>query len=547
MAHIEIDKREFDELVGEEISDERLEDEASFLGAHWNHVEGPKWDVEVYPNRPDLLSVEGLARAYRGFFNIEPGRQIYEARHGDFDLEVDSSVEDVRPFIGGAVIRGLELSEKKINGLIQLQEKLHQTVGRRRDKIAIGLHDLSELEPPFTYRAVKPDQVSFTPLDGSQEMQLGRILEKHEKGREYSWILEGDERYPVIEDSEGRVLSFPPIINNQLTEVSPDTTDLFIDVTGKDRQTVSKVLNILATALAERGGAIEIVEVDGKKMPDLSPEVRELDPDYLKQISGLELSNAEVAERLEMMKYGVEQDSKLDVEVPCYRMDIMHQYDLIEDVVIAHRYDNIEPEMPEVDQIGSQRPLEEFTAFLRDILQGTGAMEANTYVLSSREKLFDSMNVPEEEIVVMSNALTEEYSVVRNWLLPSLMGVLNRNRQHSYPQKFFELADTAVLDGSPVGVSNRRKLAYVIADKEAGYTDIRQMLQVVEREMDAELAVNETVEGCFREGRAGEITVEGEKIGIIGELSEEVVDNWGLKTGVAGLELDVERLREFTK
>ena len=150
MATLEIDKREFDELLGESLDEQKLIEEASFLGAHWHSIDGNVCEVETYPNRPDLLSLEGLARAYRGFFDIETGRKEYEVKDGDIEVEVDESVEDVRPHIGGAVVRGLDLSKKKINGLIQLQEKMHETMGRRRDKLAIGLHDLSTVDAPFT-------------------------------------------------------------------------------------------------------------------------------------------------------------------------------------------------------------------------------------------------------------------------------------------------------------------------------------------------------------------------------------------------------------
>ncbi|PSH00945.1 MAG: hypothetical protein BRC30_00865 [Nanohaloarchaea archaeon SW_7_46_7] len=142
MPTLKINKEEFEELLGQEISEEHLYEEASYLGAHWNHEQGEKWEVETYPNRPDLLSVEGLARAYRGFFDIETGVRNYKTSKGDIKLDVDKSVEKVRPYIGGAVVRDVELTPRIINGLIQLQEKLHHTLGRRRDKIAIGLHDL---------------------------------------------------------------------------------------------------------------------------------------------------------------------------------------------------------------------------------------------------------------------------------------------------------------------------------------------------------------------------------------------------------------------
>lgn len=545
MAHIKVNKKEFDQLIGTQTSEDYLKEEASFLGVHWNPEEEEKWDVEVYPNRPDLLSVEGLARAYKGFKGIETGKTEYSPSIAEIEVEVDDSVDDVRPFIGGAVVRDLELDQRTINGLIQLQEKLHETMGRKRDKLAIGLHDLQNIEPPFTYKAVKPGKVSFKPLQYDREMGLGEIVEKHEKGQEYGWILDEEEKYPVIEDSENKVLSFPPIINNQLTEVETETTDIFIDVTGKDRQTVKKALNIIVTALAERGGEIEKVIVDGKEMPDLSHDEMLLDPDYLRDVSGLDLDDGEIVERLERMKYGAEKTKKgVRVEVPPYRNDIMHSYDLIEDAVIAHGYHNIDPEVPEVFQEGEQKIIEDYTDLLRDILQGTAALEAHTYILSSREKLETRMEMKGQEIAEMNNPLTEDYSAVRNWLLPSMLATLKRNRHQSYPQRFFEVADVVKLDESATGASNRRKAAYVIAGGETDFNDSREVLQVIERDLGINLEVREKTINCFEKGRSAAVYMDDEKVGIVGEFSQQVRQNWGLEIPVSGLELDFWKIKE---
>jgi len=434
MATLEIDKREFDNLVKKEFDEQTLIEEASFLGAHWHNIDGNVCEVETYPNRPDLLSVEGLARAYRGFFDIETGRKEYEVKEGNIEIEIDDSVENVRPYIGGAVVKGLELSKKKINGLIQLQEKMHETMGRRRDKLAIGLHDLSTVEPPFTYKAVEPEKVSFTPLEYDRNMQLGEILDEHEKGQKYAWILEDDEKYPIIKDSEGKVLSFPPIINNQLTEVESSTQDIFIDVTGKDKDTVIKALNILTTALEERGGKIESVNVGGERMPDLSPDKMTLETDYFREVSGLDLDRGEIVNRLEMMKFGAKSGKNIQVKVPCYRNDVMHQYDLIEDIIIAHRYTNISPQLPEVDKIGEQREIEDTSGVIRDIMTESGAMEALTYIHNSSENLTEKMELETEEFVKIDNPLSEEYSALRNLITPSLLEVLKQNKHRKYPQ-----------------------------------------------------------------------------------------------------------------
>jgi len=544
MPHIQINKHEFDELVGAKVTDETLNEEASFLGVHWNHINKEKWDIEVYPNRPDLLCVEGLARAYRGYFDQEKGLEKFDVEEGSIKLEKSESVEKVRPHIACAVVRGLKLNERMINGLIQLQEKLHVSYGRQRDKLAIGLHDMSEISAPFTYKAVEPEKVSFTPLEYDKDINLEEILNNHEKGQEYAWILDDEDRYPVIVDSNDNVLSFPPIINNQLTEVENDTEDIFIDVTGKDEQTVKKALNIIVSALSERDGEIEEVEVDGEEMPDMTPEEFELDVDYVNQVSGLDLSPKEVRERLEEMRYGVKMKDGFKVQVPAYRTDVMHQYDLIEDIVIAHGYNNIGPELPEVDQDGGLTEITRFTDELRDVMLRAGVLEANTYVLTKEEDLFDKMEIERSNYQIhLENPMTEEYSTVRSWLTPSLFQVLQENKHNSYPQEFFEVEDIAQKAGTYTGAENKKKMAYITAG-EIDYNDARRKLQAIERDLDIDLQLEKASKKFHKNSRSAEIFFKDEKIGFIGEYSEQVAENWDIDQKIAGFELDVEKLKE---
>lgn len=542
MPNIKINKKEFEEILGEKITDEKLKEEASYLGAHWNPVEGKKWEVEVYPNRPDLLSVEGLARVYKGFFEYETGLKKYDVAKSKTKLNVDNSVKDVRPYIGGAIVRDIELTQKTINGLIQLQEKLHMSVGRRRDKIAIGLHDLSQVKPPFTYKAVEPQQVSFKPLEYNDEIHLEEILDEHEKGKEYAWILEDEDEYPVIVDDNGKVLSFPPIINNQLTEVDTQTTDIFIDVTGKDKQTVQKVLNILSTALGERGGQIEAVKVNGEKMPDLKSETMNLDVEYFREVSGIDLDKQEIKKRLEMMRLGAKKKKdKLEVKIPAYRNDIMHQYDLIEEVVIAHRYTNIQPELPEIDQQGQEKEITEFAELLSQILKGTNSLETHTFTLSNKEKLYDKMEKERDgDVAEMENSLTEDYTVLRNWLLPDMMETLQRNKHHSYPQQFYEIEDVVELQKEEV--KNKKKLVFVASGQDKDYTNAREILQVIERDIGVKFELDKNNMPFAKPGRSATIKAQNKEIGFIAELSESTLENWEIEKATSALEIDVEKL-----
>ncbi|MDY6761850.1 MAG: phenylalanine--tRNA ligase subunit beta [Candidatus Nanohaloarchaea archaeon] len=546
MAVVEISHPHLNELVGKELSVEELEGEGSMLGVLFEDSEEDKLEVEVEPNRPDLLSVEGIARALRGFFDVETGAVDYPVEDGDFTVEVDSSVNNVRRHIACAVVTDLDLDEAARNSIIQLQEKLTETYGRKREKIAIGLHDAEQLASDIVYEAVEPDAVSFVPLGRDEEMTPAEILEEHEKGEEYGWILEDEDRYPLLRDAEGQVLSMPPVINGVVTEVDEDTDTIFLDVTGTSRQEVETALNIVVAALHERGGTIESVDVDGQRMPDLEPELMEVDPGYVRDVSGLhDLSASGIVEQLEAMRYDASVESgELVVEVPAYRADVMHAYDVIEDVAIGYGYNSIEPEIPDVATIGGETQMQVFQDALRDVMVGVGGEECMTFILSNREKLFDRMETGEEDVAAMANPLTEDYTVVRNWVLPSLMAVLGENTHNRYPQRLFEVGKCTELSrDADTGAEDRAKLAYVSAHSDAGFSEVRGVLQTVAKQLGIDLSVEETEHGSFADGRCGRIVVDGDDAGVIGEVSDTVRSNWEVDMPVAAFEVDVETLR----
>lgn len=549
MAVIEVKKTDLEEMLGETVTVEQLEQQGSMLGILFENTdEENKIAVEVEPNRPDLLSAEGVARALKGFFEMSPGMVEYPVEDGDVSVTVDDSVEDVRPFIACARVTGVELTETKLNSLIQLQEKLTETYGRKREKIAIGLHDFAPITDDITYKAVDPGTFSFVPLGTDGELTLADILEEHEKGQEYGWIVESFDTYPVIVDSADTVLSFPPVINGVATEVTTDTTDIFLDVTGTAKREVETALNILVAALHERGGRIESVQIDGERYPDMSGERMAVDADYVQKISGLEdLSETGMTEELEKMKYGATVDGdEILVEAPAYRADIMHAYDIIEDIVIGYGYDNIAEEIPAISTIGGQTEERVFTDRVREFMIGTGAQELMTFILSNKKKLFDRMELDEEETVTMANPLTEDYAVVRNWLLPSLLEVFGNNQHNRYPQTVFEVGLCSRLsDETHTGADDTYKLAYAVADDDVGFSDVRGVLQRLASYLGVELTVEETEHDSFVDNRVGTVQFDGDDVGIIGEISEAVRKNWGLDgVQVAGFELDTQQIRD---
>ena len=269
-------------MLGEEVPEQTLVDRIPMIGADMGDTEGgsDEMSVEFFPDRPDMYSVEGVARSMRAFLDIEPGMKTYPVGESDIEVTIDRSVKEVRPYFLCGIVRGVDVTDELLKSMMETQEKLHITIGRKRSKLAIGIHDLSKVKPPFIYRLAEPHSIRFVPLAMDEEMDMAEILERNEKGREYNKLLEGMSEYPVILDSEGQVLSFPPIINGRLTTVTVGRHDLFIDVTGNDAKAVKGALDIVACALAERGGKIESVimhEGDATfRSPDLTPTVRRI-------------------------------------------------------------------------------------------------------------------------------------------------------------------------------------------------------------------------------------------------------------------------------
>lgn len=265
MPTIEFSFEELCNFLGRNYQPEELKDKISMLGVDLEKIDKESIIMEIFPNRPDLLSIEGFSRALSGILNVETGLKNYPVHDSKVKLFVEKSVEGVRPYISAGIVKNVEIDENFLISLMNIQEKLHLTHGRNRNKVAIGVHDFSKVKAPFFYKAVKPKEISFVPLDYAEKLNLEEILKKHPKGIEYAFTLEGKERYPIILDKDENVLSFPPIINGELTRVTSNTKELFIDVTGLDENSVEKALSILVTAIADRRGEIYSVELIRKK------------------------------------------------------------------------------------------------------------------------------------------------------------------------------------------------------------------------------------------------------------------------------------------
>lgn len=552
MPVIEIKLSDFLKLLGEDLSIRELAETMPMMGVSWEGNTEDSFSIEVFPNRPDMLSIEGLARAYSSFMGFKTGFRIYKVLESDYTSIVTEEVREVRPYFCSTVIKNIDFDDSLIRSIIQMQEKLHVTHGRKRRKVSIGLHDLKPIKFPIIY-TTKPPEFKFRPLGERTEMTLSQILKEVPKGVEYAWILENESRYPVLMDSKGMVLSMPPIINSEHTRIDESTDSIFVDVTSTDWKAMNEVLNIIVTTFADRGAII--YEVSNKypdkvvTSPNLEPREMSLHKDYVNDLLGVNLTYEQISAYLERMGYGVRAEGVLRVLIPSYRTDIMHQIDLVEDIAIAYGYDKFIPEIPHIASPAGEDPLEIFCRSLRNLLVGFGFLETVTFMMTNRVKLFQKMCLPEEPVAETDNSKTEEYNIVRNRLLPSLIEVLNLNKHHTYPQNIFEIAEVIVLDPEEdTGAKTVKRLAVALCHAKSNFSEIKSVtISILNNLGIKKIEIEPSDIPTFIEGRGMNVKIEDRLIGWAGELRPEVLENWGIEMPIAGLEIDVDTIYEILR
>ena len=549
MPVININRDVFEKYVGKKLPTDKLKDRISYFGTDLEEVTDDEITVEIFPNRPDMLSVQGFGRAFSSFLGVNTGLRNYPIKKSSEKMIVDSSVADVRPYTACCIVKNLKFDDEKIKEVIEIQEKLHITYGRNRKKVAIGIYPFEKIKMPITFTAEDPKKIVFRPLEAAGEMNALEILEKHPAGKTYGYLLEGKKKFPVFREANGEVLSLPPIINSHTTgKVSESTTEVFIECSGFDFEVMKKCLNMIVAALSEMGGDVYSMELDyGKKKfvtPDMNPEEMTVDFDYINKLLGLELKEKEFKELFERMGYGYKNKK---VQVPAYRADILHQADLAEDISIAFGFENFEAIIPDVATTGEEDPFAVFKGKVVQLLVGLGFLQTSTYNLTNVDTQFKKMNV-EMDYVQLANPISSDYDVLRAWMLPSVIGVLGDNKHNEFPQKVFSIGTVFSKDKSmETGVKEQERIAIAISSEDTDYTDIRQVFDYLLANLGLEGSVKETKHDSFISGRVGRGSVSGKEIAYIGEINPLVLENWELDTPVTALELNLSELFEIVK
>ena len=535
--------------LGIDMEKDELIDTLPMMSSDIEDFDDEEIKVEFFPNRPDNLSVEGVARPFKGFIGQEIGFPDYKVEESDEYVTVDKDVAAIRPFIGFAKINNVDFSGDKLKYVMDFQENLHWVIGRDRKKVAIGIHNADVVEGPFKYIATPKDANAFVPLEKDSEMTPQEILTEHDKGKAYAHLIEDFDKYPLILDKDDNVLSMPPIINGELTKLKEDTKNIIVDVTGTDERAVNQALNIICCSFAEVGGQIKTMEVryEDKTItsPDLTPQEMNVHVDTTNSlIGGTNLTAQDIHDLLLKARFDAEilSDNELKAIIPAYRVDILHEVDIVENIAVQYHINDVVAELPAINTVAYENNWFKSESIIREVMIGLGFQEVMSLMLTSEQAHYENMNQEEKPHVQVARPITIDRTMIRTSLINSLMEFLEDNKHEDLPQKIFEIGDVLYLDETKENKTvASKKLAGVICHSTANFTEIKSVVTSVLSNLGYTMEISDSDNKTFIAGRVADVTGVAEKgsvKGFFGEVSPEVITNFTLEYPVIAFEIE---------
>jgi phenylalanyl-tRNA synthetase beta chain len=418
------------------------------------------------------------------------------------------------------------------------------------------MHSLDQIVFPLKYTTV-PKHFSFVPLDNENEFTIEEILENLDVGKKYGHILNDNDVFPLLTDSQKNVLSFPPIINGNLTKIKSNTNNLLIEVTSVNVKSAHDVLSILSFELYDMGFKIYSINIkshsgDSIKTPVLKQSKMIVSEGYINKILGLKLSNDELIKCLERSRCSgkVLENGDLECYFPRYRIDIFNPVDISEEVAIGYgiyRFDTStsSSSYPSSYFSGKRHVNSVIFDSIRDVLMGLGFVEIINTTIISKDAIDDFfIKVDNEDLVSIKDSKNSEFEILRNSVIPSIMVTLSKNIHEKYPQKLFEIGKTFRVQQSEL--KEEWSLGVVMAHNNANYSEIKSVLESL-----LKYCFNKTVKTprCnfkyYLNGHSAKILFGESEIGNIGEIYPQVIENFKLRTLVSAFQINLNSLMDL--
>jgi phenylalanyl-tRNA synthetase beta chain len=539
MPVIELSYSRLQKLIGK-VSIKQISDSLPFLGLDIESENKDLVRIEYSPNRPDYSTDFGIALGLQGLLGIKTGAINLDVKKSkNYSISVDPKVSKIRPFVTGIVAKNGKIDDKIIKQFMTMQEDLHFGIGRKRKKSSIGIHDLDKISFPLNYTAVDKNH-KFIPLNSEKILSISQIITDTDLGKDYGNILGNSTKVPIILDSNQQTVSFPPIINAAVTTVTTKTKNLFVEVTGINKDDAEDMLSVVATILQKAGFILETVQISGSKnsTPKFKEKKISITPELINQTLGLNLKTSKIISSLKKSRLNATSKGKQIIcTIPAYRFDIFGPMDLVEETALGYGINNLEPALSPSQTLGQTNPVSSELKSLSQIMIGIGYLEALNSSLTSKRVLYEMTNRNTEKIISVLDSKSQEHTILRDSILPGLLENLSKNIHESYPQKMFETGTVFTLDNP---ISEKINFSCISAHQDTNFSEIKSVLQsALKTGFDILIETKTATHPSFEEGRCAKVMLNGKPIGIIGEINSKIIENYKIRVPVVGFEISL--------
>ena len=306
---------------------------------------------------------------------------------------------------------------------------------------------------------------------------------------------------------------------------------------------------LIALQLMEYGGQLETIQVTNchgvtNTFPNISSVEHKVSTTKLDNLLGRSLKDEEIAVAINRMggKFVGRDDDDIIIKMPRWRFDILHPIDLVEDIAIGHGYEDLGEDIPRSPMTAQPRKDTNLLRRIRDSMQGMGMMQIQSLTLSNDDDQFQLVRWPNVgEVTRITNPITIDHTLLRQYLLPGLLRLLSSNRHHDLPQSVYELG-TVVRDHK-----NQSRLGFLTAERSGGFAAIRGRVQAFLRDLGANqyyISPLPDNDGPWLAGRAAKVTVNGNHIGCFGEIDPHIAELFDLNVPLNGAEFSVEEIEK---
>lgn len=551
-------------------------------------------ELEVTPNRPDCLSMAGVAREVAAITSSEyrhPGGMPTETGAPVADsVRVDIEDADLCPRYTARLIRNVTIGPSPD----WLAERVAAAGARPISNVVdITNYVMFELGQPlhaFDARTIATD-----------ESGRAHIIVRAARAGERLTTLDGQDRelkpgMILITDPSGPI-ALGGVMGGEHTEVGDQTVDILLEAASFDQSSISRTSRSLgltseASSRFEKGvdpaSCVAALDRAAQLMADLAggevaqgvidvypkppvPVTLTLRVDRVNAILGTSLSGEEIASVLRALRLGVAGGpSTFEVSIPSFRPDLVREIDLVEEVLRVWGMARVEATLPGGrERIGGLTPAQTLVERIGATMRAAGLNETMTYAFADPDDLARiGRELPSDELLVeLINPMSEEQSVLRRTLLPGLLRSVSSNQRHGVPNvHLYEIGSVFWTADGRKSPKERTMVAGVLAGRwnDAAWSDPRGKDALPDAELHSptlnffdgkgvlealsvelgfpRFTVREAEHGWLQPGRAADVIVNGDVVGWLGEVHPLALRSFEADGPVVAFELAVEPL-----